>query len=615
MQRPSTIALACTLCLLPIATAQQPYPAEASRTHPDRVYWGDTHLHTALSGDAFRFNTRLGPEEAYRFARGEEVTSNTGQPAKLRRPLDFIVVADHGNNIGAALSRHRLTDQPGFAKTSLGRLWKRALAAMQKDQNVDQDALLNGNLLPAHRPGQISVRDPKFRESVWNQITAAADRHNDPGTFTAFIGYEWTPSGELGTSDHRIVIFRDDASHSDQVVPFTSFDSAKPEDLWAYFDDYEAKTGGAVLSITHNPNLTSGGAFALTDSYGEPLTVKRAQIRARWEPVVEVTQIKGDSETHPFLSPNDEFADYETWNGWAGRTSTARGNDKIQFEYARSALKLGLGLKADLGVNPFKVGMIGSTDSHTALASVDEANYWGKMAIAEPSAKRIFNSGPATNWEAGAAGYAAVWATENTRSAIFAALKRREVYATTGPRMTVRFFGGWNYDASDANSHDPAQLGYSKGVPMGGDLAHGPSGQSPNFLIRAVKDPDGANLDRVQVIKGQRDSAGKLHEKVHNVAFSDNRDLASNEPVGSTVDIPNAGYTNSIGDPELTVVWQDPDFDPAEHAFYYVRVLEIPTPRWTAHDAKNYGLKDLPAEIPMVIQERAYTSPIWYVPK
>ena len=387
--------------------------------------------------------------------------------------------------------------------------------------------------------------------------------------------------------------------------------------------DYENKTRGEAIAIPHNGNVANGLMFPLSNIQGKPLSTSYAKTRSRWEPLYEVTQIKGDGEAHPALSPNDEFADYETWNSWDGWTmegiKTQGWQERKKSEYARSALKLGLGQQVKLGVNPFKFGMIGSTDSHTSLATADENNYWGKLSLYEPSQYRATQPRTgivASGWEMASSGYAAVWAEENTREAIFSAMKRKEVYATTGPRMTVRFFGSFDYQSSDAFKPGLAKIGYSKGVPMGGDLTNAPMGKSPNFLIRAVKDPDGANLDRVQVIKGWLDKKGKLHEKIYNVALSDGRKEKHGKvrPVGNTVNVQDASYTNSIGDPELAVVWKDPDFNQDELAFYYVRVLEIPTPRWTAYDAKYFGIKDIPEEVPMITQERAYTSPIWYTP-
>ncbi|MDK1046161.1 MAG: DUF3604 domain-containing protein [Anaerolineales bacterium] len=594
------------------ARAEPPYSPPVSKDYPLRVFWGDTHLHTALSGDAYLYSTRLGPDAAYRFAKGELVTSTTGQPVKLDRPLDFLVVADHANNMGAAYSRGSFLNDPKFPESTLGRLWEKARSEVLEEGLVDAEELKTDRLYTVHIEGLVSVRHTGFRQTIWESITETADRHDEPGRFTAFNGYEWTP--QRGAV-HRVVIFRDDGDRVNQILPFSSYDSGYVEDLWEFLEAYERDTGGSVLAIPHNSNLTSGLMFDLRYSSGEPFDDVYVRARARWEPLLEVTQIKGDSETHPKLSPDDPFADFETWNGWGGRgPNPNRPDDKIQFEYARSALKLGLEQLEKHGGNPFKFGLIGSTDSHTALATAAENNSWGKFANDEPGADRFFKW---PGWQASAAGYAAVWATENTREAIFDAMRRKETYASTGPRMAVRFFGGWDFTEPDAQRPNLAGIGYAKGVPMGGDLSNGPAGKSPNFLIRAVKDPEGANLDRVQVIKGWHDAQGELHEKIYNVALSDGRRVRQNgsaEPVGSTVDAADASYTNSIGDPELAAVWTDPDFAPDELAFYYVRVLEIPTPRWTAYDAKFYGLKDLPDTIPMVIQERVYTSPIWYTP-
>ena len=601
------------LALISPAGAEPPYSPPVSKDYPVRVFWGDTHLHTALSGDAYLYSTRLGPDAAYRFAKGETVTSTTGQPVKLDRPLDFLVVADHANNMGAAYSRGNSLDDAKFRESTLGRLWEKARAEVLEEGLVDAEALKTDRLYTVHMEGLVSVRHKGFRQSVWELITGTADRHNQPGHFTAFNGYEWTP--QRGAV-HRVVVFRDDAERVNRILPFSSYDSTYVEDLWGFLEAYERDTGGSVLAIPHNSNLTFGLMFELQYSTGEPLDEGYVRARARWEPLLEVTQIKGDSETHPKLSPDDPFADFETWNGWGGRgPNPNRPDDKIQFEYARSALKLGLEQQVKHGGNPFKFGLIGSTDSHTALATAAEDNSWGKFARDEPSDGRLFSEWP--SWQASAAGYAAVWATENTREALFDAMRRKETYASTGPRMAVRFFGGWDFADSDALRPDLAGIGYAKGVPMGGDLSNGPVGESPSFLIRAVKDPEGANLDRVQIIKGWQDAQGELHEKVYNVALSDGRKVKRNgsaKPVGDTVDVADASYTNSIGDPELATVWIDPDFEADELAFYYVRVLEIPTPRWTAYDAKYYGLKDLSDDIPMVIQERAYTSPIWYTP-
>ena len=439
---------------------------------------------------------------------------------------------------------------------------------------------------------------------------------------------------------HRNVLFADGADRTSQVLPFLSLDSDHVEDLWAFLQDYEDRTGGEVIAIPHNGNISGGGMFALTRLNGEPLTPSYAWTRARWEPLNEVTQYKGDGETHPLLSPADSFADFETWptatnNKFTqalaraaqdaadkarskGESTSRTGKPKgglqagttEKHSYARSALKLGLEQQQNLGVNPFKFGMIGSTDSHSGLSTADDDGFQGTSG---PSPYRI-----TSRWSTAGSGYAAVWATENTRESLVAAMKRRETYATTGPRMVVRFLGGWNFEDEDANRNDDRRALYSKGVPMGGDLTLAPPGVSPSFLVSAVKDPDGANLDRIQVVKGWRHANGELQERVFNVALSDNRKVhgtGAAKAVGNTVNIAEASYTNTIGDAELTAVWEDPDFGRNEPALYYLRVLQIPTPRWTAYDANQFALTDLPEDIPMVIQERAYTSPIWYTPQ
>jgi len=613
-----SLLLILALVLLPVrGLAEESYSPYAGLSYPSDVFWGDTHVHTYLSADAV---FKLGPDDAYRFARGEEVTSISGQRVRRSRPLDFMVIADHGKNMGAQLARRMSKTDPAFAETPIGRLWAEVQEELLSLPGVNRERVLNGHLWPRGRK-DVPVTHPGFRRSIWEQVTATADHHNVPGRFTAFIGYEYTP---WAYQIHRVVIFKDDAEKVSTVLPFSAFDSDRPEDLWDYLKNYQQSTGGDVLAIPHNSNLTFGKMFDVVDSDGQPFTKAYALQRSYWEPLVEATQIKGDSETHPVVSPADGFADFETWNGWQGRQNGGTGwngkpiwkrpDEKVQYEYARPALKLGLDQQAGTGVNPFKFGMIGSSDIHMALpGAVDENNYWGFT----PSPKRVTDYRSTINWEMNAAGYAAVWATANTREALFEAMRRREVYASTGPRIVVRFFGGWEYRPDDALRPDLARIGYSGGVPMGGDLTQAPEGKSPRFLIRAVKDPGGANLDRVQVIKGWRSADGTLHEKIHNAALSDGRKEDVNgrvEPVGNTVDVANASYTNSIGDPELAVVWVDPDFDPEELAFYYLRVLEIPTTRWTAYDAKFYGLKDLPEKIPMVTQERAYSSPIWYSP-
>ncbi|MDA9296180.1 DUF3604 domain-containing protein [Porticoccaceae bacterium] len=545
------------------------------------------------------------------------IAAHNGMKVRLARPLDFLVIADHAQNMGVMPAAR--TGDPLLLASDKGREFYTGLQA--QDDNDKKVISYVYDMENGPFTDRLTIRDPVFRQSVWQRVINNAEENNMPGIFTAFIGFEWTPL-ELGkwpdnayTLHHRVVIFKDGAERTEKILPFTKFDSEDPEDLWAYLSNYEQETGGKVLAIPHNTNMSRGQAFAPNTVKGNPITKNYAEQRRQWEPLLEVTQIKGDSETHPLISPTDEFADYETW-----QYDLANGineQQSRQYEYARSALKLGLAHKNKLGINPFKFGMIGSSDAHTSLAAVAENNFWGKFSDKEPGAEGGIYSAPGIEGGYNAAGYAGVWATENTREALFEAMKRKEVYASTGPRITVRFFGGWDYVKDDAYKPDLARIGYTKGVPMGGDLTAAPKDKAPSFLIRAVKDPIGANLDRVQVIKGWHDAKGELHEKIYNVALSDERKenwLGNIKPVGNTIDVADASYTNTIGDPELAVVWTDPDFDKDELTFYYLRVLEIPTPRWPAYDAKFFNLKDLPEEIPMVTQERAYSSPIWYSP-
>ena len=592
------------------------YSPYVGREFPTRVLWGDTHLHTMVSVDAGTMN-RLGQEDAFRFARGEEVTTTHGLRAKLSRPLDFLVVSDHAEMYG--LMPQLLKGDPEIVSTEPGKRWYKELTSGDRDKIFDTAMEIVASLSKKEPP----IKNDKAVKHAWKAYTALADKYNEPGRFTALIGYEWTAIG--GYNLHRNVIFRGDASVANQTVPFSQFDSQNPEDLWGALAELEEKTGAEVLAIPHNGNLSNGRMFKVETFDGRPLTKEIASLRARFEPLVEATQIKGDSETHPLLSPNDEFADYETWDRSNLDGTELKKPEMLQWEYARSALKTGLMLEQKLGVNPFKFGMVGSTDAHTGLTAVEEENFFGKHSGVEPEPNRwkhivIAAPDPKLNvmgWQQAASGYAAVWATENTREAIFDAMKRKETYATTGPRMTVRFFGGWEFTDDDTNSRLPAGVGYAKGVPMGGDLSGDAQGKTPSFLVAAMKDPYSGNLDRIQIIKGWLDSNGELQEKVYDVVWSDDRKPGSDgklPPVGNTVDVTNATWSNSIGSPELIGVWRDPDFDPSERAFYYARVIEIPTPRWTAYEAMRFGV-DMADEVPMTTTERAYTSPIWYTPK
>ena len=591
-------------------TGGQTYSPYPPRDFPEQLYWGDTHVHTNLSTDSYTFkNEAITPELAYRFAKGETIASATGQPVRLSRPLDFLVITDHAEFLGVfPLLDHG--DQAAL-ETEIGKRWKAIFAEHKPGKAFAEVMQVKRDELPLSQ-------DDKLLRNVWHEVTAAADRHNDPGTFTAFIGYEWT-SMPTGNNLHRNMIFRDDASKANQVLPFSAMDSHNPEDLWQFLAGYEAQTGGRILAIPHNANASNGAMFSDKTYQGAPLTKAHAETRMRWEPLVEVTQIKGDGESHPYLSPDDEFADFENWDDSNfGPEQPPKEPWMLKHEYARGALKVGLEQEAILGANPYKFGMIGSSDSHTSLAAVEEDNFFGKYPIDEPSDKRV--TGHLESMQTSdyvASGYAAVWATENTREALFDAMQRKETYATTGPRITVRFFGSWDYADDDHLRPDYAAIGYARGVPMGGDLSQAPEGTAPSFLVVATRDPMGANLDRVQIIKGWLEEDGKAREQIYEVALSDNRqpDPATGRApaLRSTVDVKTASYTNSIGAAELSSVWTDPDFDPTQRAFYYVRVLEIPTPRWTTYDAAFYGTT-LPDNFPAEIQERAYTSPIWYTP-
>ena len=597
------------------------YSPYAGRGFASRPLWGDTHLHTALSMDAGAFGNRLGLDAAYQFARGDEVVSSNGTPARLSRPLDWLVIADHSDNMGLfpdllAGKSHILSDPTGkdwYERVQSGDGVSVALEIISKfSQGEFPEAL-------------IYTPDSTAYKSVWQETINAAEKYNDPGKFTALIGFEWT-SLVKGANMHRVVIYRDNADKASQLVAYTTtppLGSINPRDLWKWMEGYEEKTGGDVLAIAHNGNLANGIMFPLQAQYdGAVLDDTYVTQRSRWEPLYEVTQIKGDGEAHPLLSPADEFADYETWDAGNLDLSVAKTDEMLAGEYAREALKRGLEIETLLGTNPYKFGQIGSTDSHTSLATAQEDNFFGKHTGYEPSPDRMnhpmmkTDQGVIEGWKTVASGLAAVWAAENTREAIFDAMARKEVYATTGSRMGVRFFGGWDYVLEDFNSRSPAFAGYMKGVPMGADLPKRTGNKAPSFMVYALRDPVGANLDRIQIIKGWLDADGKTHEHVYDVKWSGDRKPGKDgklPAVGNTVDASTANFTNTIGSSELGTVWTDPDFDPKQKAFYYARVIEIPTPRWSTYDAFRFDIP-IPKGAPVSTQERAYTSPIWYTP-
>jgi len=604
------------------------YSPYAEKSYPQNVYFGDTHNHTANSGDAFMGGDRLGPEQAYRLARGEELVSSTGVPIKLSRPLDFLVVSDHVEGLGLMYEIYNGNEKLLADETIRG--WNKAMHAGGKEAAEATNEVVaaqSNSTLPAPMTNP-KISGPIMR-SVWQEYTSTADEFNDPGTFTAMIGYEWS-SVPGGNNLHRNVLYRGGKSSADQMMPYSSWQSQDPEKLWQWMATYEEKTSDRVLAIPHNGNLSNGRMFEATRFDGSAIDADYAERRARFEVLQEVMQTKGNSETHPSLSPNDEFADFGI-AGWEYGNLTMEGEPESTemrpYMYLRAGLLQGLTWDKKLGINPFKFGLIGGTDVHNTLTSVEEDNFFGKQVFQEPSpnrwehvAKKGFGK-TRYSWHYTGASYAAVWAKENTREALWDAMYRKEVYATSGSRMTVRFFGGWDFTQNDASNRQAiAAHGYAKGVPMGGDLkATDSHNKAPSFLVSAMKDPLSGNLDRLQIVKGWLDADGKTQEKIFNVAWGDANervlDSAGKLPkVGNTVNVEQATWENTIGDPELSAVWSDPEFNAEVRAFYYVRVLEIPTPRWTAYDQKRFDVK-MSDDVPMVHQERAWTSPIWYTPK
>lgn len=610
--------------------------AEDKSATATQVYFGDTHLHTSYSFDAFLNNNHSAdPDTAYRWAKGQPVIHPYNRArVQIQTPLDFLVVSDHAEMLGVMKAVRNDSDL--FADLGLWASLKRWYAMRLMNDAIDTDTGLEffGRFLPVsvQAEGHVDpVLDPSNNigdvaifgdttavgTAAWNDIVASAERHNDPGTFTSLIGWEWS-SIPTGANLHRIVISPDGAEKSNQYLPFGSNQSQYPEDLWTWLGETQKRTGARFIAIPHNSNISKGYMFDTTTLRGEEITADYATRRIAWEPIAEITQIKGDSETRSNLSPEDEFADFENYehyiqNGPVNYVGSAA-------DYIRPALKRGLAIEQKVGVNPYKFGLIGSTDAHSGLSSSEENNFWGKMATdstPETKARPGMKVEDRDGWNMSASGVAAVWAAENTREAIYAAFKRKEVYATTGPRMRVQMFAGWSFPDGAVEADDFAAIGYSNGVPMGSDLAAtGRSDQAPSFLLRAVKDPLEANLDRAQIVKGWVDASGVEHEQIYNVAWSGERQLGADgrlPAVGNTVDLNSGRYSNSIGQAEFALKWTDPDFDPQHSAFYYARILQIPTPRNALFDAVALGL-DKPPKGPSTIQERAYTSPIWYQP-
>lgn len=616
-----------TLLLALLFTAQ---PMVMADGHPPKnakvLLWGDTHLHTNNSFDAFlNGNKSVSPDDAYRFAQGEPVLhAYTRTRVQLETPLDFLVVSDHAEFLGGLKDIYNDgigLEDPGPIEKLV--LWYREREIRETIDSGKGPEFLGNNLPKPGNPKEAARTYAKdladaipgadvSARTAWHSLLDTADRHNNPGTFTAFSGWEWS-SQPGGANLHRVVITNADATSGRQFMPFASTDSPYPEDLWQWLSKTEKESGVRFLAIPHNSNVSKGVMFDAKSLRGKAIDSDYATQRVRYEPIVEVTQIKGDSETHESLSPDDEFAKFETY---AHYLSTAKEEYVVRpGDYVRSALKTGLELSQNIGVNPFKVGMIGSTDSHTGLSTAEEPNFWGKFAYDSVPENKATNAlGSAAGWDMSAAGLAAVWATENSREAILDAMFRREVYATTGTRLQVRFFGGWQFTADDLK--DISATGYDKGVPMGGTLSLSTAADSsPTFMIFAARDPAGANIDRVQLVKGWVDQSGNTHERVFNVAWSDDRQHVNGklERLTDNVDRRTAQTTGDQGAAELSVVWTDPEFDASSPAFYYARVLQVETARHSLMDRIALG-KENSEDHPDVIQERAYTSPIWYAP-
>lgn len=558
--------------------------AQSKNEYKKVLLWGDLHVHSNFSFDAYSFgNTSLGPDKAYEFAKGLPVTAPNGELAQLTTPLDFLLVSDHAEYLGLFLGLEQ--DDPKLKNSALGQRW------LNYFKSGTQAPISREYVQMIERQKDIELLPEDFNKSAWSKLLGFAERYNEPGVFSALIGFEWT-SMINGDNLHRVVVYGDGSEKAKRMLPFSALDSPDPEDLWHFMEDYENLTGGEVIAIPHNGNVSNGKMFSDKRINGSDFDASYSAKRQRWEPLYEVTQVKGDAEAHPYLSPADEYADFETWDQGNLRMEP-KDKKMLQGEYARAALKNGLVLSNKYGANPFKFGLVGGTDTHNALSTSDDENFYGKFVDSLPGEERTSSSlGDRLwdNWRLSASGYTAVWAKENTREAIFDALKRREVYATSGPRILLKFFGGWNYVQEDLE--DPEffnKTAYEDGVPMGGSLTNSNSESKPRFVFKISKDPKGNNIDKFQIIKGWVEEDGKVNEKVYNVIES----------------------ANGKGQESVFGIWVDQDFKINQEAFYYARVLEVPTKRWSTYDQERYDVSLAP-EIPTLIRERAYSSPIWF---
>jgi hypothetical protein len=594
-----------SLCAASLCCAPLVFAADG----PTQLLWGDTHLHTSHSVDAYATgNYFADPATAYRFAMGLPVLHPvTREKIRIERPLDFLVVADHAENLGLQVRLDH--DDPELMATATGR----RLAELQKSDKRAVFAEVGRINQATDQSLQLELNSDAIRGGFWKRTVATADLYNQPGRFTALIGWEWSSMPNWANL-HRVVFTSADAATAGRFIPFSSIQSSRPEDLWRWLDQTSRETGAQFVAIPHNSNMSNGTMFDTVDSDGKPLTAEYARNRERWEVVMEITQTKGTSETAPSLSPNDEFAAFEVRN----KLLTGPPSKETPAGFARTALLQGLRLEAETGVNPYRFGVVGSSDSHNSLSSVEEYNYQGKLGSQAITEQRPKDRSNFSIWELSASGLAGVWAKANSRQDILDAFRRREVYGTSGPRIALRMFAGWDFSAADGRAKDISVAGYRRGVPMGSGLPTAPRGQhAPTLMIEAARDPLSGNLDRLQVVKGWLDAAGAVHEKIYDVAWSGERKSDPDgrlPPVGNTVDAQSATFRNDIGAPQLAAVWKDPQFDPSQRAFYYVRVLEIPTPRHSTYDAVALQIPVEQTKAPVWIQERAWSSPVWYTP-